>query len=393
MYLKSMTAHFEAGPESLEKRISIPEDLIESSEKREIVQRITSGLIEEMNIAYGPEGFDPLPFHNPEHPVYVGATALNLYHKIVSVAGDIPQGVVESDSCAIAIASAGHDLYIETKPIEKSVVNGVSVRSGTRVRLRNWIDEKDSPEAIDHRGNEYKSAQATISEVRKHDYGGVLLGKDVLDKISYGVKVTLPEVEVGFVVPENYREIIDPSGHRVDLTPYLDEGSKAFRISQKFNTASTPLAAMCIGLADLSYVGHLVPEQATERADAEYREVHVGIVDRLQKIKLEELTNEEKKGMVSSMLGWMKSQIQFGVTQKYNFDNVIDHNLEIRNHAKSDEIKSALREEYTHFDEYIAYQIGRYKRFVNAQHGDAEIAGVDNQVRDLAGALGIVVKE
>ncbi len=377
---------------SNKRKVSIPEILIPPSEKIEAVESIANSLIDRVVELYGEEGTDKLPFHGPDHSVYVGNTALKLYETIVRSAGDIPQTTIESDACAIAIAGAGHDLNIDTKPIDTKEVGGTIVRTGNRIRLRGWVDDADVVNQGDHRGNEYISCEKTLAEVRTYDYEGNILGSDFPDKVRSAIKVTLPEIDPTFVVPEQYRVAKANDGNEIDLTPYLDQGTKAFKISQKFNTASTPLHAMCLGLADLSYPGHLLPEQAVSCADAEYRELNVGIIDRLEKLGLSNISLQEKKDMITSMLGWMKSQIQFGITQKYNFDTVLEKNIEIHNHAKADDIRNALRAEHPHFDDFIAHQVSRYESFMTKRK-NTEDTNIDFLIRDLARAMGIEIRE
>lgn len=388
-----MTSPYEAHLDSPQRKISIPEGLITHEIKRETVDQITATLLQEVADHYGKEGIDPLSFHAPEHSMYVGQKAIELYQTIREAAGDFGEDTVESDVCAIAIAASGHDLYVDTKPHEFTEVNGVRVRNGNRQRLRNWIEDADAVQPGMHRGNEFKSAEGTVSELRKHDYEGDLFGKDMPAKLRYGVKVTLPDIDPKFELPQAYRSVSGATGRAIDLSPYLDNGTSVFRIFQKYNTPTTPLTAFCIGVADLSYVGALQPEKSIPIADAEYRELHIGIIDRLEKVGLKHLHLEEKKEMVTSMLRWMKSQVQFGITQKYNFDTVLEQNLEIKNHPKADDIKKALRAEHGHFDDFVSAQVNRYEQFVHRSYKGTEMEQVDEQIGELASALGISIKE
>jgi hypothetical protein len=152
---------------------------------------------------------------------------------------------------------------------------------------------------------------------------------------------------------------------------------------------------MCIGLADLSYTGSLVPEESVKISNAEYRELNVQVIDELGLIGLEagKLSIARKKEIISSMLNWMKSQIQFGITQKYNFDNIIDFNHAISKLSEVDaeSVRIKLRKMYSHFNEYTAHQVHRYEQFAVRTYGGTDEERLNAQIRDLAAALEIPI--
>jgi hypothetical protein len=125
--------------------------------------------------------------------------------------------------------------------------------------------------------------------------------------------------------------------------------------------AKPTLLATAMGVADLggSLGADKSPDASLKDAWAEFREINPGIVTLLARKSIDELSPVEAMNICISVLNWIRTQVQFSLHQKSDFQRRIDNCEFINTHPRKEEILRELKVVYGNFDRNIVEIINR----------------------------------
>jgi hypothetical protein len=325
------------------------------------------------------ERFAQEEFHNPYHTRGVKGNVLDIYAAIQEVLGQSLQGetlrLFEEDRLAAAFAAEGHDSKIEYG----LDADPNSPFYGMRIRRRG-VNPDEIPVSLrsslgDEVGNEQDSKLESIAIARAADPAGEVFTESVLQKGGKGIEATFPALDFSFPIPQEETEIT--IGENVlDLKPYLTEKDGKFTavaITQPhLDIENGSGVEIAVAIADLSYPGKVTPEDFVEAGNGEFRETRELWTYHIRN-GVDSISNQEKfeianKPMVGALV-WIKSQIDFALTQKLRFADIIN-----RAGAFTGSEKEAIKALYKNFDAAIEKAVQRHEeakvRFAELKNPD-----------------------
>ncbi len=382
----------------------------------EVIHRVDEELIKRLHDRFSSEAF-----HNPHHSFEVDAHSKQVLDRIRQID---PALVAKDDDIIRHTTAYGHDLvinygsvaekYIQTPGSDALTKNAAY---GNRIRQRGFfpqevptvlwsksrdvtdtsntdnIDDAHAFTLVEPIGNERASAEETLAIIAEVDPNELVYTAHVKEGIQEATAATFPLVEktrlpedLTISVPSQAAYVAAEDGifsdthaalhgHEAtmslkDLAPYMLADGTAFRFYQKHVNEKSSLPTIAVAIGDLAYPGILETNEMIDRGNAEYRETRDLVQYELSQ-GLEKLSDERRTEIVQDMLEWLKTQVQFILWQKVNFEHIISSNEKIQSSPRVAEIQQALRDMYSNFDTNTVSAMTRYaaaRAFVEQHH-------------------------
>jgi len=174
--------------------------------------------------------------------------------------------------------------------------------------------------------------------------------------------------ELGFT-EEEIRETVF-----VTVPDFSFNPESGLRVSQPFLNAETPASDFLIAMSDLSYPGLEDYDTYMSQSWGEFRELYAGVSFAIRERDTAAISDAVRVKIASKALAWVASTPTFIEWRQFYFEANLDGgsrhgvgveaNRELNASEHADEIKAALRNQFSHFDDNIQASHEQYADMV-----------------------------